>query len=227
MSSWSLRSLNKTLSSRADTHASGPATGAAVEPYLFVEHLLLLVDARYGGQVRSDFNGLDRDNLIGADLEGLRGDPPFWTQHSSFHDPRRQLIPGGVVLGVPVAIAVPHCSRFESCPVLPGTATSVQPRKAWHRGAESTRDVTRMPGTGGIPQWRPEAHGDRRWLSIADGALLRQRNGGRSAPVPLVSPGATSSNGRHPKDQPRGKQVKKYRVEPCFVRRREVARHPA
>lgn len=53
-------------------------------------------------------------------------------------------------------LAAQHSDIFP-----PGTAASVQPRIAWRRESQTTRDVTRMPGTGGIPQWRPEAHGDR------------------------------------------------------------------
>ncbi|CAM3973364.1 hypothetical protein [Roseateles saccharophilus] len=50
---------------------------AAVELYLFVEHLFLLIEARYGGQIRRHFDDRDRHNLIGPDFERPMDDPPF------------------------------------------------------------------------------------------------------------------------------------------------------
>ena len=65
---------------------SGPSQGvrlprlsdeAAVELYLFVEHVFLLIESRYGEQIRRHFDGLDRDNLIGPELDRPLDDPPF------------------------------------------------------------------------------------------------------------------------------------------------------
>lgn len=50
---------------------------AAVEIYLFVEHLFLLFESRFGDQIRRHFDGLDRDNLIGPDFDQSLDDPPF------------------------------------------------------------------------------------------------------------------------------------------------------
>lgn len=50
---------------------------AAVELYLFVEHLFLLIESRYGEQIRCHFDDLDRHNLIGPDFDSPLDDPPF------------------------------------------------------------------------------------------------------------------------------------------------------
>lgn len=50
---------------------------AAVEIYLFVEHMFLLVESRYGDQIRRHFADLDRDNLIGPPFDSPLDDPPF------------------------------------------------------------------------------------------------------------------------------------------------------
>ena len=50
---------------------------AAVELYLFVEHLFLLIESRYGAQIRRHFDGLDRHNLIEPDFDSPSDDPPF------------------------------------------------------------------------------------------------------------------------------------------------------
>lgn len=50
---------------------------AAVELYLFVEHLFLLIEARYGEQIRRHFDDLDRHNLLGPEFDAPLDDPPF------------------------------------------------------------------------------------------------------------------------------------------------------
>jgi hypothetical protein len=50
---------------------------AAVELYLFVEHVFLLIEARYGGQIRRHFEDLSRDSLIDSDGFLNMDDPPF------------------------------------------------------------------------------------------------------------------------------------------------------
>jgi hypothetical protein len=50
---------------------------AAVELYLFVEHVFLLIESRYGGQIRRHFDALDRHNLVGPDFDAPPDDPPF------------------------------------------------------------------------------------------------------------------------------------------------------
>ncbi len=50
---------------------------AAVELYLFVEHVFLLIESRYADQIRRHFDDLDRHNLIGPDLDSPPDDPPF------------------------------------------------------------------------------------------------------------------------------------------------------
>ena len=50
---------------------------AAVELYLFVEHVFLLIESRYGAQIRRHFVDRDRHNLIGPDFDSPPGDPPF------------------------------------------------------------------------------------------------------------------------------------------------------
>lgn len=50
---------------------------AAVELYLFVEHLFLLIESRYGQQIRRHFDDRDRHNLIGPGLDSPSHDPPF------------------------------------------------------------------------------------------------------------------------------------------------------
>ena len=50
---------------------------AAVEIYLFVEHLFLLVESRYGRQIRRHFDDLDQHNIIGPGFDSPLDDPPF------------------------------------------------------------------------------------------------------------------------------------------------------
>ena len=50
---------------------------AAVEIYLFVEHLFLLVESRYGHQIRRHFDDLGRHNLLGPDFDSPLDDPPL------------------------------------------------------------------------------------------------------------------------------------------------------
>ena len=50
---------------------------AAVEIYLFVEHLFLLFESRYGLQIRRHFDDLGRHNLIEPDFDSPLDDPPF------------------------------------------------------------------------------------------------------------------------------------------------------
>jgi hypothetical protein len=50
---------------------------AAVEIYLFIEHLFLLFESRFGDQIRRHFDGLDQDHLIGPDFDRPLDDPPF------------------------------------------------------------------------------------------------------------------------------------------------------
>jgi hypothetical protein len=50
---------------------------AAVELYLFVEHVFLLIESRYGEQIRRHFDDRDRHNLIGPDFDSPPDDPPF------------------------------------------------------------------------------------------------------------------------------------------------------
>lgn len=49
---------------------------AAVEIYFFVENLFLLVDARYGDQIRRHFEATGQHHLIDPDLEPRWDDPP-------------------------------------------------------------------------------------------------------------------------------------------------------
>jgi hypothetical protein len=50
---------------------------AAVEIYLFIEHLFLLFESRHGDQIRRHFDDLGQHNLIGADFDSPLDDPPF------------------------------------------------------------------------------------------------------------------------------------------------------
>ena len=50
---------------------------AAVEIYLFIEHLFLLFESRYGDQIRRHFDDLSQHNLIGPDFDSPLHDPPF------------------------------------------------------------------------------------------------------------------------------------------------------
>ena len=50
---------------------------AAVEIYLFIEHLFLLFEARYGDQIRRHFDDLSQHNLIDPDFDSPLDDPPF------------------------------------------------------------------------------------------------------------------------------------------------------
>ena len=50
---------------------------AAVELYLFVEHVFLLLESRYGRQIRRHFGDLDRHNLMPPDLDSPLDAPPF------------------------------------------------------------------------------------------------------------------------------------------------------
>jgi len=50
---------------------------AAVELYLFVEHLFLLIESRYGAQIRRHFDDISQHNLITPDFDSPPDDPPF------------------------------------------------------------------------------------------------------------------------------------------------------
>ena len=50
---------------------------AAVELYLFVEHVFLLIESRYGDQIRRHFEDLSPNNLMGPDIDSPPDDPPF------------------------------------------------------------------------------------------------------------------------------------------------------
>jgi hypothetical protein len=50
---------------------------AAVELYLFVEHVFLLIESRYGDQIRRHFDDLSQNNLMDPDLDSPLDDPPF------------------------------------------------------------------------------------------------------------------------------------------------------
>lgn len=54
---------------------------AAVELYLFVEHVFLLLESRYGTQIRRHFDAVDRDDLaetqLDLPLDAPLDDPPF------------------------------------------------------------------------------------------------------------------------------------------------------
>lgn len=50
---------------------------AAVELYLFVEHVFLLIESRYGQQIRRHFDDRDQHNLIGPQFDSPPHDPPF------------------------------------------------------------------------------------------------------------------------------------------------------
>jgi len=50
---------------------------AAVEIYLFVEELFLLVDARYGDQIRRHFQEIRRNDLWGPEFDSPLDDEPF------------------------------------------------------------------------------------------------------------------------------------------------------
>ncbi len=50
---------------------------AAVELYLFVEHLFLLIESRYGQQIRRHFDERNRHNLVEPDPDRPWDDPPF------------------------------------------------------------------------------------------------------------------------------------------------------
>ena len=50
---------------------------AAVELYLFVEHLLLLIESRYAQQIRRHFDERNRHNLVEPDPDRPWDDPPF------------------------------------------------------------------------------------------------------------------------------------------------------
>lgn len=50
---------------------------AAVEIYFFVENLFLLVDARYGNQIRRHFQALRQHDFIDPDFEPSLNDLPL------------------------------------------------------------------------------------------------------------------------------------------------------
>lgn len=50
---------------------------SAVELYLFVEHLFLLIESRYGAQIRRHFDDRNRHNLLEPDPNRPPDDPPF------------------------------------------------------------------------------------------------------------------------------------------------------
>lgn len=49
---------------------------AAVEIYLFIEHLFLLFESRYGQQIRRHFDDLGMLNLIDHNFDSPLDDPP-------------------------------------------------------------------------------------------------------------------------------------------------------
>jgi hypothetical protein len=50
---------------------------AALEIYLFVEHVFLLIESRYGDQIRRHFDELSQHNFIGPGIDSPLDDPPF------------------------------------------------------------------------------------------------------------------------------------------------------
>ena len=50
---------------------------AAVEIYLFVEHVFLLGESRYGDQIRRHFDEISQHHFIGPDFDSPPDDPPF------------------------------------------------------------------------------------------------------------------------------------------------------
>jgi hypothetical protein len=50
---------------------------AAVEIYLFVESLFLLVESHYGDQIQRHFESISRHHLFDPDLDQPLDDPPF------------------------------------------------------------------------------------------------------------------------------------------------------
>lgn len=50
---------------------------AAVEIYLFVESLFLLVESHYGDQIRRHFDAISQHNLVDPDFDSPLDDPPF------------------------------------------------------------------------------------------------------------------------------------------------------
>lgn len=50
---------------------------AAVEIYLYVEHLMHLVESRYANQIRRHFQSRDRHNLLDSDCGPTNGELPF------------------------------------------------------------------------------------------------------------------------------------------------------
>ena len=50
---------------------------AAAEIYLFIEHVFLLIESRYGHQIRRHFGELEHPNLAGPDFDAPPDDPPF------------------------------------------------------------------------------------------------------------------------------------------------------
>lgn len=50
---------------------------AAVEIYLFIEHVFLMFESRYGDQIRRHFEDISEHNLIGPEFDSPMDDPPF------------------------------------------------------------------------------------------------------------------------------------------------------
>ena len=50
---------------------------AAVEIYMFIEHVFLLIESRYVDQIRRYFDDHSEHNLIGPDFDSPPDDPPF------------------------------------------------------------------------------------------------------------------------------------------------------
>lgn len=50
---------------------------SAVELYLFVEHVLLLIESRYARQIRRHFDDRSCPNLVGPPIRRTHDDPPF------------------------------------------------------------------------------------------------------------------------------------------------------
>jgi hypothetical protein len=50
---------------------------AAAEIYLFIEHVFLLFESRFGDQIRRHFDDIGQHDLFGSDFDRPLDDPPF------------------------------------------------------------------------------------------------------------------------------------------------------
>lgn len=50
---------------------------AAVEIYMYVESLFMLVESHYGLQIERHFNAISKHHLSGPDFDSALDDPPF------------------------------------------------------------------------------------------------------------------------------------------------------